>query len=428
MRLLSLETFRLGVNNLRLHKLRSLLTSLGIIFGVAAVICMLSISEGASADAMRLIELLGTQNIIVNSVKPPQNAQSSERNSSLIAYGVTREDVARISETVPHIKSVVPLKTVAFKTRQGEHQVNTNVIGTVPAFFDIVKVSIGRGRPITAEDMSEKSNVCVLGADVAKQLFPTQDPIGERVLAERYPTSIPFTVVGILGRVKTAGAPARDVHERNLNREILIPLSTATSQFSDTTRRMGAGSREFIKMQYSGLYLAVDEREYVKKVAAMVEGVFHYGHKKADYEIKVPLRALELAQRKKHNDQITLGFIAGISLLVGGIGIMNIMLASVTERTREIGVRRALGAKQRHITVQFLVETVVLSTAGGMAGAILGILGAHFVSGFAGWETIVSAWSVAVSFGLSVFIGIFFGMYPAISAARLDPIDALRHE
>ena len=160
----------------------------------------------------------------------------------------------------------------------------------------------------------------------------------------------------------------------------------------------------------------------------MVKRVLEHGHDEIDYEIKVPLARLQLAERKKRNNQFTLGFIAGISLLVGGIGIMNIMLATVTERTREIGIRRALGAKRRHITTQFLVETVVLSTAGGILGVMLGVMGAHFVTRFADWETIVSAWSVVVSFGLSVLVGIFFGMYPAISAAKLDPIEALRYE
>jgi putative ABC transport system permease protein len=181
-------------------------------------------------------------------------------------------------------------------------------------------------------------------------------------------------------------------------------------------------------MQYSGLCVAVDEIDYVLGVSNMIERVLEHGHENLDYEVKVPLARLQLAQKKKRNNQLTLGFIAGISLLVGGIGIMNIMLATVTERTREIGIRRALGARQRQIAIQFLVETVVLSTTGGILGVGLGVAGAHIVAEFADWETIVKAWSVAVSFGLSVLVGIFFGMYPAVSAAKLDPIEALRYE
>ncbi len=428
MRLLSLETVKLGVNNLRLHKLRSLLTSLGIIFGVAAVICMLSISEGASADEMRLIELLGTKNIIVNSVKPPQSTQLSQGASNLVEYGLTREDVAILRETVPHVAHIVPLKTVSYRARHGVAQSAFETVGTTPEFFDVVNVQIARGRALTAADLHEAKNVCVIGEQVRKDLFPLEDPLGETLLAERFPSAVPFEVVGVLETVQTAGAPARGVEDRNLNRDILVPFSTAAKQFGETTRRVGAGSREFIKMQYSGLYVTADEIENVLAVSNMVERVLEHGHKNMDYEVKVPLERLELAKKKKRNNQYVLGFIAGISLLVGGIGIMNIMLATVTERTREVGIRRALGAHRKHIAVQFLVETVVLSTAGGLSGVFLGVMGAYLISQMADWKTIVSAWSVIVSFGLSVLVGIFFGMYPAVSAAKLDPIEALRYE
>jgi len=428
LRLFSFETFLLGLNNLRLHKLRSLLTSLGIIFGVAAVICMLSISEGASADEMRLIELLGTRNIIVNSVKPPDSSQSSQGETNLVEYGITHVDVSRLSETVPRIAQLVPLKRVSYRAMHGEHKSIVNPVGTTPEFFDVVNINVARGRALTHLDSVDRTNVCVIGSDIRKELFRFEDPLGQTVLIERYPNSIPFTVVGVLERVKTAGTPKRGVQERNLNREIFIPFETAQTQFTEITMRRSAGSQEMIKMQLSGLYVNVDETENVLKVSEMVKRVFAHGHDSMDYEIRVPLERLELAKRKKRNNQLTLGFIAGISLLVGGIGIMNIMLASVTERTREIGIRRALGARRGHITVQFLVETVVLSTTGGLVGAGLGIFGANVITRFADWETIVSGWSVAVSFSLSVLIGIFFGMYPAMSAARLDPIEALRHE
>ena len=427
MKFLSIETFQLGLSNIRLHKLRSFLTSLGIIFGVAAVICMLSISEGASADEMRMIQLLGTKNIIVNSVKPVQS-QATQGDTNMLAYGINREDVARIEQTVPKVTRIVPLKIVAYRVRHGENRSDVNVVGTTHDFFSAVNIHVAAGRQLTQQDVEARANVCVIGEEVRRTLFPLEDPLGETILAERHPSAVPFTVVGILESVKTAGAPARGTEERNLNREMLIPFSTALTQFGETTMRRAAGSREFIKMQYSGLYVSVDEIEHVSDVAKMVERVFEHGHEDLDYEIKVPLARLELARKKKRNNQYTLGFIAGISLLVGGIGIMNIMLASVTERTREIGIRRALGARKRHITGQFLVETVVLSTGGGLFGVVLGIAGAHIVNTVAEWETIVSAWSVLVSFTLSVLIGIFFGMYPAVSAARLDPIEALRYE
>lgn len=427
MRFFSVETVQLGLSNLRLHKLRSLLTSLGIIFGVAAVICMLSISEGASADEMRMIQVIGTRNIIVNSVKPPQT-QSTDGNTYVVKYGITHDDVAIIENTLPHVEHVVPLKTVAYRVRHGAHQAAFNVVGTTPEFFEVVNIRVDAGRGLTSQDIDGRANVCVIGEEVRQKLFPFEDPIGETILADRHPNAVSFSVVGVLETVKTAGAPARGVQERNLNREILIPFSTAMAQFGETTRRMGAGTRELIKMQYSGLYVNVDDIEHVIAVSRMVKRVLEHGHEDLDYEVKVPLARLELAKKKKRNNQYMLGFIASISLIVGGIGIMNIMLASVTERTREIGIRRALGARQRHIASQFLVETVVLSTGGGVLGVTLGVVSAHVVNTFAEWETIVSVWSVVVSFSLSVLIGIFFGMYPAMSAARLDPIEALRYE
>ena len=428
MKLLSLETFRLGLHNLRLHKLRALLTSLGIIFGVAAVICMLSITEGASADEMRMIQLLGTQNIIISSVKPPQTSQLGQGRSNLVEYGITADDLTRIQQTVPHVAHVVPLKTVSYRTTRGEFEGPFKVVGTTADFFEVVNVRVASGRPLAFEDVGSRTNVCVLGWDVARTLFPYEDPMGQTVQADRFPSSVPFTVVGVLQPVQTAGAPARGVEERNLNQEILVPVTTAASQFGKTTRRIEAGSREFIRMEYSGLYVTAESIDHVLPVSKMVARVLEHGHRQVDYDVRVPLDRLLLAKKKKRNNQYTLGFIAGVSLLVGGIGIMNIMLANVTERTREIGIRRALGARQRHIAAQFLVETVVLSTGGGLVGVVLGAFGAHVISSLAEWETIVRLWSVAVSFGLSVLVGIFFGRYPALAAAKLDPIEALRYE
>jgi len=428
MRYLNLETIRLGLTNLRLHKLRSLLTSLGIIFGVAAVICMLSISEGASADELRMIELLGTRNIIVNSVRPAQSTQVSQGNTNLLEYGITRSDVELIRQTLKHVKHVVPLKTISYMARRGDRQVPTNVFGTNTDFFQVVNINVSRGRPIAGLDRQDRSLVCVIGDDVRKELFPFSDPLGETILVQRMPSAVAMTVVGVLSPVQTAGAPARGVEERNLNKEIIIPLSTATAEFSDVIMRRQAGSREITKVHYSGLYVTAEDIEYVLPVSEMIKRVFAHGHEKLDYEIRVPLERLNLARQKKRNNQYVLGFIAGISLLVGGIGIMNIMLATVTERTREIGIRRALGARRAHIIVQFLVETVLLSTTGGLAGVALGIGGAHVVNQIAQWETIVSLWSVVTSFALSVLVGIFFGLYPAWRAALLDPIEALRYE
>ncbi len=423
-----LEILWLGLNNLRLHKLRSVLTALGIIFGVAAVICMLSISEGASADEMRLIQLLGTQNIICNSVKPEGTVQTSEETTRMLEFGITRADYRLIQKTVPHVKNVIPLKTVAFAIQHRDKKVEWSAIGTSPEFFETVNIDVAQGRVLTSTDMEDLKQVCVIGSEVSRELFGFEDPIGQFLFAQAASGLVPYTVVGVLAEVSTAGAPARGVEDRNLNREVYIPYSTSQMLYGDITSKRSSGSRELSKTEFSSLYVTVDDIEQVIPVSEMVKRVFEHGHEKEDYEVKVPLARLKLAEKKKANQQLMLGFIAGISLVVGGIGIMNIMLATVTERTREIGIRRALGARQGHITVQFLAETVVLSTGGGLLGVILGYGASHAINRFAEWETIVEPWTVIVSFTLSFFVGVFFGMYPAMAAARLDPIEALRHE
>ncbi|MCB9850059.1 MAG: ABC transporter permease [Phycisphaerales bacterium] len=425
----NLETLILGINNLRLHKLRALLTALGIIFGVAAVICMLSVSEGVTADELRMIQLLGTHNIILSSVKPPETSQVSQSNSALLEYGITYADRQLIEKTIPHIKTVVPLKGVAQKVQRHDRQMNAVVVGTTPAFFECVNVSAARGRLLSAQDAADAKNVCVIGKQVQDELFAYADPIGESIFVERQEGVVPYTVIGVMTAVETAGTPARGVQERNLNAEVYIPYSTAITRYGDTQVKRTSGSREFVKIELDGLYIPVDELENVLPVSQMVGRCFEHNHAKVDYDMRVPLQTLQLAERKKRNSQYLLGFIAGISLLVGGIGIMNIMLATVTERTREIGIRRALGARRIHITVQFLVETVLLSTAGGLIGVLLGYSGSTVISRIANWgDAIVQPWSVIISFGLSMLVGVFFGLWPAVQAARLDPIEALRYE
>jgi putative ABC transport system permease protein len=213
-----------------------------------------------------------------------------------------------------------------------------------------------------------------------------------------------------------------------MNSEVYIPITTADSRYSDLLARRTSGSREYRKCTYSDFYVQVASLEEVIPVSQAIGRVMDYGHSEMDYAVRVPLERLQIAEKKKQQRRITLGCIASISLLVGGIGIMNIMLATVTERTREIGIRRALGAKRRHITMQFLTEAVVLTTVGGVIGIVVGWLGALGITRYVEWPTVIHLWTVLVSFGLAVAVGIFFGIYPAASAARLDPIEALRHE
>jgi len=424
---LTIETIRLGLKNLYLHKLRSFLTALGIICGVGAVICMLSIGEGASEAEMTLIRLLGTQNVIVQSVRPQESGVVGSTRTYVLAYGLTRPDLALIRATIPNVNRVVPLREVAYQVQRGGARLPAAAFGTEPAFFDILHIKIARGRPLQLVDEAEAAKVCVIGDELRAKLFAHEDPLGETVYVDRPATPLtPYKVVGVLERTQTAGQPAKGLGERDINSELFIPLSTADRLYGDLLIRVTSGSYERSQVTFSDFYVQVDEIDNVIPVSEMVRQALSHLHDKADYTVKVPLERLRLAESEKRRRQITMGCIAGISLLVGGIGIMNIMLATVTERTREIGIRRALGAKRRHIVMQFLIESLMLSTVGGMIGIVCGSAGAHLITNWVGWPTVIHNWTILCSFGLALAVGLFFGIYPAANAARLDPIEALR--
>jgi putative ABC transport system permease protein len=425
---LSLETIRLGITNIRLHKLRSFLTTLGIICGVGAVICMLSIGEGASEAEMALIRLLGTHNIIIKSVKPQGGEDVAEARSQLLEYGLTQADLDLIHETIPDIRRVIPLREVAFEVTYGAVRYPATVVGAPPAFFQTVQVGLAQGRYLADLDMDNNAQVCIIGNEIRQRLFAFDEPLGRVITVNSQLGMVPYQVVGVLKSVETAGLPAKGLGERDLNNDVYIPFNTADKRYSDLQFRITSGSRDYSQVAFSDFYVEVDQLEYVRRVAQMLQVALAKKHVKLDYSVNVPLERLQIAESEKRRRQITLGCIAGISLLVGGIGIMNIMLATVTERTREIGIRRALGAKRRHITVQFLIEAVVLTTVGGVLGIISGALGASVITRWVGWPTIIHEWTILVSFGLAVAVGVFFGIYPAAAAARLDPIEALRHE
>jgi len=422
-----ITTIRLGIKTLLLHKLRSALTMLGIIFGVCSVIAMLAIGEGASYAAQEAIKKLGSNNIILRSVKPSDDAKQTGMGRGMsLDYGLTYQDGARLQSTIPGVVRVMPVRIIRETVRFARNSAPCQVLGTLPIYVEMVGLDIARGRFLTHADEINQNNVCVLTASLAKRLFPYQDPLEQAVKIDAF-------YYRVIGLVREQNLPeqrtqAGKMEGEPLDNNVYIPLSTSRSRFGEVLIRRSAGSMEVEKVELHQLTVQMQDLASVETADPQIRSLLNRFHPKVDYEIVVPLQLLRQAEQTKRIFNIVLGSIAAISLLVGGIGIMNIMLATVTERTREIGVRRALGAKKRDIISQFLVETVVLSVGGGLIGVVVGVVTPFIVSRLTSMPTIVTVWSVLLAFSISGAVGIVFGLYPARAAAELDPIEALRHE
>jgi putative ABC transport system permease protein len=414
---------RLAGKSLWLHRLRSLLTALGMVFGVGAVVAMLAVGEGAAREAQRQYLRLGSRNLIARSVKPPEAQNASATTTWVIAYGLTLEDLAAVKATVPGLSRVVPRRDVPKDLWNGGRRVTGSVFGTTPEYKDVTNLVVEQGRFLAAEDGRTLANVCVLGASVASGLFPTGIEPGAtvRVSGDYY------LVVGVVARRGTAPASGAGASGEE-DTAIFVPLETVLERFSPLIQVRASGSRINERVELHQIVAEAKDPDAVPGAAAALRSLLAARHQKEDYRLTVPLELLQEAARSKQVFTLVLALVGGLSLLVGGIGIMNIMLASVTERTREIGIRRALGARRKDVITQFLAETVVLSGGGGAVGLVLGPVLALVIRNAFDIDTVVTPISLGVSFSVSALVGIVFGIYPASRAADLDPVEALRHD
>jgi putative ABC transport system permease protein len=436
-----LRVWQLGLKSMLLHPLRSALTVLGIFIGVASVVWLLAIGEGISRQAQEQIANLGAENIMVRTVKPPNEALVGMRG--MIPYGVKRDDYLRLVATIPTIERALPIRELRREFRYQDRLVDGRLVGCTSTYADVTRLEVDRGHFITFPEVRDEKNHCVLAAEVAQRLFPLDDPLGKAIRVDQDF----YVVVGVLKPRGPTAAIGGSLEAQDFSSDVYIPITNLWRWVGDAVATIRAGSFQGETVELSQVTLQIDQVENVMETAEVIEETMAQGRTMRDYGITVPLELLEQARTMRLMFIVLLGLIAAISLVVGGIGIMNIMLATVTERTREIGIRRALGAKRRDITLQFLAETVVLSVVGGLIGIAGGLLcGPAVRSSIRLLERTIPhvmddlppvirsvspeivPWSLPLAFGISVAVGVIFGLYPAIRAARMDPIEALRHE
>ena len=428
------RTLKLGIKSLWMHRLRSTLTMLGIVFGVCSVIAMLAIGEGASQEAQDAIRRLGSTNLIVETVKPPEPETNTGTVETMNKYGLTFADAECIRNTIADVEVIVPIREISQEARYlSRPKVAIKIIGTIPWYTEISPVRLMRGRFLSGTDLRYQLSVCVVDEEVARALFLFDDPLGQdvRIYGNFY------RVVGIASQTTGTGsvdifsssAAEQGTSTGGVTGNIYIPVTTAKSRFPEINYSFSGGNASLESVELQKITVKVGSIEQVMGMRDIVNALLRRLHKdKKDYRIVVPLELLRHAARTRRIFSIVLGSIAAISLLVGGIGIMNIMLATVSERTREIGIRRALGARKRDIIIQFLSETLLLTLIGGILGIALGSAIPALVTRFGGMATIITGWSLLLAFGISATVGIIFGLYPAWRAANMDPIESLRHE
>ncbi|MFC1563113.1 ABC transporter permease [candidate division KSB1 bacterium] len=407
------ESFKTGLDGINSHKLRSFLTMLGMIFGVSAVIAMLSIGEGAKQEALEQIKLMGMNNILIQDFQLESDDPSLTRTN--FSRGLTYEDARSISDICSLIDYATPQKEFNLTVSYKNSTASGVVVGTTPEYSEVLNFPLHKGTFITYYDVANRNRVCILGGGIKKELFRFEEPIGKKIKIE----DLWFTVVGVMEDRDISAGKKGTIKTRNLNQDIYIPISASFKRFVSDP----------FASEIDQITARVINSDRITEASNIIRNILNRRHNGVpDFQLIIPEALLRQSQETQRIFNIVMGAIAGISLLVGGIGIMNIMLASILERTREIGIRRAVGATRLDILWQFVIEAILISFSGGFIGIFLGYFMTRVIAFYAGWSTIVSVYMLLLAFGVSVSVGLIFGILPARKAAQLDPIESLRYE
>lgn len=424
-----------GLSELLSHKLRSFLTMLGVIFGVAAVIAMVSIGEGARREAMEQLKLLGVDVVRIN--RKPLAGQALEKAQERSPQGLTYGDLLAVRGTLTYVSRVVPVRQVTAELEVEGPPVSAKVLGTSAGFLEVSRSTMGSGRFLSDEDVAGSSKVCVLGSGIKRRLFGFEDAVNRTIKL----SGIPFTIVGALAEKAIPSKTVVEIPDQNF--DIYIPITVSLRSFlmyseqpvPSNMRAVVSTLRSLSAQQaaenspITAMIVQAGSEAAAPETAQIVQRMLERRHRAVDdFAIDVPSELIRQSQETQRVFNIVMGAIAGISLVVGGIGIMNIMLATVTQRTREIGIRRCVGATRGDVMKQFLLEALVITLLGGFIGVALGIGGASAISRYAGWSTVVSVQAIVLSLCVACGVGVIFGLYPAVRAAYVDPITALRYE
>lgn len=447
-----LSNLSIAAEALLTNKVRSMLTALGIIFGVAAVIAMLAIGNGARQEILEQIRLVGVNNVVITSVFEQDQGDlnaADQQQPARFSRGLHLSDAEAILDVLPSVTAVSP--EVVYETeiiREGFKR-SSRVVGVTPAYFEISNLLLADGQGFTEEQLAKGQGVCIIGATIAKRFFNKEPALGNYIKVGNHW----LKVVGVLNETAVSEKAIENLGIRDFNSDVYAPIKTVLSRYinrASVQQAGGGGDGVFVNggmvtfsdeeegegkkkkknyHQLDRLVVQVAASEEVKATTDVLLRMLSRRHNEVvDFQISIPEQLLKQQQRTKDIFNLVLGAIAGISLLVGGIGIMNIMLASVLERTREIGTRRALGAQKSDIIMQFMFEAVLISLGGGVIGVVLGVLMAVLIGSFTDIQTIVSPFSVFLSFGVSATVGLIFGITPARRAAEQNPIESLRYE